>query len=92
MSKAAPMAQVFQRDDGLFEVGLADPLGPFETRQFAEAVIFQNTNLPQSSFPGAQTGVAPGLPSGRRLFSPSNEISPTSRQAHRAGISGRINL
>ncbi|MET3965428.1 hypothetical protein [Bradyrhizobium sp. S3.9.1] len=38
MSEATPMAQVFQRDDGLFEVGLTEPLGPFETRAFAEAV------------------------------------------------------
>jgi hypothetical protein len=31
-------ALIIQRDDGLFEVGLIEPLGPFETRAFAEAV------------------------------------------------------
>ncbi|MEH2543275.1 MULTISPECIES: hypothetical protein [unclassified Bradyrhizobium] len=35
-------AQVFERDDGLFEVGLAEPLGPFEARSFAEAVAMAN--------------------------------------------------
>ncbi|MCK1753802.1 hypothetical protein IVA78_00825 [Bradyrhizobium sp. 137] len=29
---------IVQRDDGLFEVDLIEPLGPFETRQFAESV------------------------------------------------------
>jgi len=36
-------AEVFERDDGLFEVGLADPLGPFPTRQFAESVALEET-------------------------------------------------
>jgi len=42
----APAAQVFERDDGLFKVGLAEPLGPFPTRQFAEAVADRETGDP----------------------------------------------
>ncbi|WP_271590735.1 hypothetical protein [Bradyrhizobium sp. CCBAU 53415] len=33
-----PEAEIFQRDDGWYEVGLHQPIGPFETRQFAVAV------------------------------------------------------
>ncbi len=34
-----PPPAVYQRDDGLFEIGLGtEPPGPFESRQFAEAV------------------------------------------------------
>lgn len=29
---------IVQRDDGRFEIGLIEALGPFETRQFAESV------------------------------------------------------
>ncbi|MCK1299728.1 hypothetical protein IVB33_07580 [Bradyrhizobium sp. 24] len=28
---------IVERDDGFFEIGLADPAGPFESRLFAEA-------------------------------------------------------
>jgi hypothetical protein len=42
------MAQVFQRDDGLWSIGITDDApGPFESRAFAEAVALQN--LPRSS-------------------------------------------
>ena len=44
--RAAVSAQVFERDDGLYEVGMVEPLGPFETRQFAEAVAFRETGDP----------------------------------------------
>jgi hypothetical protein len=30
--------QVVERDDGRFEIGLVDPVGPFETREFAMSV------------------------------------------------------
>lgn len=29
---------IVEREDGLLEIGLIEPLGPFVTRQFAEAV------------------------------------------------------
>jgi hypothetical protein len=38
--------QVFERDDGLFEIGLSDPSGPFESRRFAEAVANRDTGDP----------------------------------------------
>jgi hypothetical protein len=34
----ARSCEVIQRDDGLFEIGLSDPSGPFESRRFAESV------------------------------------------------------
>ena len=39
-------AHVVQRDDGLFEEGMVDPLGPFETRKFAEAVAGESGDPP----------------------------------------------
>jgi hypothetical protein len=39
------MAQVFQRDDGLYQIGLTDDApGPFESRMFAEAVASMTTS------------------------------------------------
>lgn len=35
---------IVQRDDGLFEVDLVEPLGPFETRQFAECIAALRTS------------------------------------------------
>jgi hypothetical protein len=29
---------IVERDDGLFEIGLFDPIGPFPSRRFAESV------------------------------------------------------
>ncbi|MEY9885273.1 hypothetical protein [Bradyrhizobium sp. CCBAU 43298] len=34
---------IIERDDGLYEVGLHQPIGPFETRQFALAVAAHET-------------------------------------------------
>ncbi|QOZ09538.1 hypothetical protein XH96_19870 [Bradyrhizobium sp. CCBAU 51765] len=33
-----PESEILQRDDGWYEVGLHQPIGPFETRQFAVAI------------------------------------------------------
>jgi hypothetical protein len=37
---------IFERDDGLFEIGLSDARGPFESRRFAEAVANRDTGDP----------------------------------------------
>jgi hypothetical protein len=42
----SPLQNIFQRDDGLFEIGLSDPRGPFESRRFAEAVANRDTGDP----------------------------------------------
>ena len=45
-----PSPLIAERDDGLFQIGFDDEMaaGPFESRQFAEAVRLQRTrHLPQ---------------------------------------------
>ena len=52
--------QIVERDDGRYEVGLVDPAGPFESRQFAAAVaailMVREGRQPPATVPARRAG------------------------------------